>query len=358
MPKNIAKEIDFLYDTMYNEISLNRCGAKLPSFRTMLQKYDCSRQVLTRTLEKLRKNGVVKIRERIGIFANIKNDRRRKNIVFVHIDWVCEMIKYFGDELEKYFDKKPDYNFQQMTFSPGGTNALIEKMKKVDADLIILTLEYFDFEVCRQLNEFSDRIIFFLNSPRMEKINAIDFQPCMAGMMAAQHLIDLGHRQIALILSEPILFTSREHVYGFLDYLKLQNIKPKLIDCKIQSGVSAAGLTRDFMTEYLKHNPVDFTACFTLSDATAAAVADALLHRGIKIPEEVSIIGYGGASIAAENKYDLCSVSLDFSKIVQTAIKAIEQFFMTGKCGVKRISPILIRRNSTRSITTKKEVMQ
>ena len=350
MPKKIANEIETLYGILYNEVSLIRYGEKLPAYREMLQKYGCSRQVLTKTLDKLRQDGIIRAEDRVGMFSNVKSNHKRKNIIFVHVDWVCEHIKYFAGELEKHFSQKADCNFQKMTFEPGDIEAFIEKLKNCDADLIILTLEDFNFEVFRHLEGISDRLIFFMSSPMMEKINAIDLQPYMVGMVAAQHLVSLGHREIALVISEPKFFTSREHIYGFLDYLKMQNIRPRIIDCKVQSGYSSAGVTLDFMNDYLKRNPVDFTACFALSDGTAAAIADALRNRNIKVPDDVSIIGYGGTSIAADSKYDLCSVSFDFPKVIQTTIKSIEQFLETGKCGAKRVSPVLIRRSSVRAV--------
>ena len=52
MPKLIKKEIDSLYQKLYDEISFIKFGQKLPSYRVLLQKHDCSRQVLNKTLQK------------------------------------------------------------------------------------------------------------------------------------------------------------------------------------------------------------------------------------------------------------------------------------------------------------------
>lgn len=355
MPKLIKKEIDSLYQKLYDEISFIKFGQKLPSYRILLQKHDCSRQVLNKTLQKLQEAQVIKIRERRGMFSNLKTTETHKKIVFAHIDWACEHIKYFSDKLSEYYSVQPNYTFIEMRYAPGPIKPFIEKLKNCNADLILFDLEDFSVDVFNCMGELTTKTIFFSSSPSLKNINAIDSLPYMTGMLAAQHLLNLNHTRIALVLSEPKLFSHRERIYGFLDYLKLHNIKPVIIDCKIRSGFSSAGMTLDFINKYLAKNPVNFTACFALGDASALMVAQALQNYNIKIPQDVSLIGWGGEYIGNAEKFNLTTVAFDFAKTIDTTIKSIEQFFETGKCGIKRIPPVLVDKKSTTFYTERKD---
>ena len=166
-------------------------------------------------------------------------------------------------------------------------------------------------------------------------------------MMAAQHLIELGHREIALIASEPRLFPNKEKIYGFLDYLKLHGVKPKIIDCKIKSGFAAASFTADFMDNYVKNNPIDFTACFALSNSSALEVIKVLRANNVRVPEAVSVIGCSGENYDLSQEVELSSISYNYEKIIEITAKNIELFFRTGRCGTTRIPPILIQNSST-----------
>ena len=250
MPKQIAKEIELLYAKLYNKISMVKFGEQLPSYRQLLQEYDCSRQVLNKTLQKLQADNVISIRDRVGIFANLKNNNLQKKVIFAHIDWVCAHIQYFKNEFEKILTEQENCIFLDLPFAPGTTIELIEKLKNSNADLILLDLEDFDYSTLHQLEPIADKIIFFECTPNIKTINTIDLQAHFAGMLAAKHLIDLGHKEIALIVSEPRLLTNRERIYGFLDYLKLAGIKPKIIDCKIKSGFASASISADFINSY------------------------------------------------------------------------------------------------------------
>ena len=349
MPKQIEKEIECLYKKLYDEIILMKFGKQLPSYRELLQKYDCSRQVLNKTLQKLRDEKVIKVQERVGMFSNLKTTKTHKKIIFAHIDWACEHIKYFGDKLSEYYSNRPNYTFIEMRYAPGPIKTFIEKLKDSNADLILFDMEDFSFDVFECMGELTQKTIFFSSSINIKNINAIDSLPYMTGMLAAQHFINLNHTQIALVLSEPRLFSHRERIYGFLDYLKLYNIKPVIIDCKIKSGFSSAGMTLDFMNKYLAENSVNFTACFALGDTSALMIAEALKNYNIKIPQDVSLLGWGGEYIGNDEKFNLSTISFDFEKTIDVTIKSIEQFFASGKCGIKRIPPILIDKKSTTS---------
>lgn len=103
---------------------------------------------------------------------------------------------------------------------------------------------------------------------------------------AARHLIDLGHRRIAL-MSGPDFISARERRAGFLETLKKAGLDPvgeAFGDYRFESGV--AGGERLLATE---PRP---TAILAASDAMAAGILKVAAMKGISVPRDLSVVGY------------------------------------------------------------------
>ena len=116
---------------------------------------------------------------------------------------------------------------------------------------------------------------------------------------AVNYLIGLGHKKIGFV-SEPITIGKLGSRFrGYKDALKNSNIK---FD---QSYVLTDELLKKEIFknsyEYIKKNFIrvkDFTALFFTSDIMAVSAIKALKDGGIKVPEDISIIGFDGLEIS------------------------------------------------------------
>jgi DNA-binding LacI/PurR family transcriptional regulator len=104
------------------------------------------------------------------------------------------------------------------------------------------------------------------------------------GVMAVQHLLELGHQKIAFYGSG--IHSGVEHFVlrhqGYFEGLKAAGIAPKP-EWHVSSTVKLLELLRG-------HDPV--TAVFAETDTEAAAVARDVQRAGLRIPEDVSLIGF------------------------------------------------------------------
>jgi LacI family transcriptional regulator len=113
---------------------------------------------------------------------------------------------------------------------------------------------------------------------------------------ATDHLIQNGHRLIALIEGPDGFRSARERRLGFEDALSAAGIAlPRSLIARgnytFETGVSAANHLFD-----LSPRP---TAIFASNDEMAAGVVFAARERGISVPEELSVIGFDDTPIAA-----------------------------------------------------------
>ncbi|MEM8858203.1 MAG: LacI family DNA-binding transcriptional regulator [Chloroflexota bacterium] len=106
---------------------------------------------------------------------------------------------------------------------------------------------------------------------------------------AAEHLLGLGHTKIGLIMGTPSVQSGRERVEGFLQALSEKGLEHpesyrKQGDFDTPSGKAGA-------LELLQMDDRP-TAIFALNDAMAIGVYEAAEELGIRIPEELSVIGF------------------------------------------------------------------
>jgi LacI family transcriptional regulator len=114
------------------------------------------------------------------------------------------------------------------------------------------------------------------------------------GMGATDHLISLGHRRIGLIAGPGRLLCSRARRDGYRAALQASNIEfdERLIhegDFYHESGFVGA-------TEMLRSDDPP-TAIFASSDQMALGVYEAARRLGVRVPEDLSVVGFDDLSV-------------------------------------------------------------
>ena len=109
------------------------------------------------------------------------------------------------------------------------------------------------------------------------------------GYLAGQHLAQLGHRRIMIITANPRISSSCERLRGFRRAMSEMNIPvaPELIH---ESDVSAHDAVR--IIEDALASRQEFTAVFAFSDYIAWEIIYTLNRYGLRVPEDVSVVGF------------------------------------------------------------------
>lgn len=107
--------------------------------------------------------------------------------------------------------------------------------------------------------------------------------------LATAHLIELGHTGIACIDGPPGLFTSRERLTGYREALEEAGIgfDPDLV---LTGHFHPEGGAR--ATAALLRVGKKFTAVFATNDAMAIGCLQVLTESGLRVPEDVSLVGF------------------------------------------------------------------
>lgn len=135
-------------------------------------------------------------------------------------------------------------------------------------------------------------------SLKEEDYASVSIDDYMTAYKAVEKLIELGHRRIAAVVPSCSDRSISELRYnGYLAALREHGID---FDSRLlveTGGCFGMAETYDGARR-LVESGADFTALFALSDTTAIAAMKALEDYGVRIPEDVSVIGIDGLSVS------------------------------------------------------------
>lgn len=146
---------------------------------------------------------------------------------------------------------------------------------------------------------------------------SIDF--FQAGALAADHLLNLGHRQLAIIVDEP-LQTLR--LKGFCSTLEAADVPlpPEMIqrgDSTLESGYVAA--------KRLLSAETHPSALFATNDWMAIGAIEAAHETGLSIPHDLSVIGLDDITVAAHYHPPLTTIAIPKQSLARAATELLLQ---------------------------------
>jgi len=164
------------------------------------------------------------------------------------------------------------------------------------------------------------------------------------GYLATRHLVDLGHSRIACITGPPWLKDNQERLKGYRKALEEGGVTydPELIiegKYTFESGRRGVDLLKG----------KEFSAIFAFNDLSAYGVYSRLKELGVKIPSEVSLVGYDDQFFSTLLDVPLTSVFQPSEKLGARAVELILECRKEGRyrSGEFMLGPHLTVREST-----------
>ncbi|MBC8061832.1 MAG: substrate-binding domain-containing protein, partial [Clostridiaceae bacterium] len=136
---------------------------------------------------------------------------------------------------------------------------------------------------------------------------------------ATKYLIDLGHTKIAHIAGAPGIFSTIERIEGYKKALtdSAISIKNSLIikgNFNLEGGYSA---TRKLLSKEIP------TAIFLSNDKMAIGAMEAIQELGLRVPEDISIVGFDDIEVARYLKPALTTVRMALLEMASIAINTL-----------------------------------
>jgi LacI family transcriptional regulator len=162
--------------------------------------------------------------------------------------------------------------------------------------------------------------------------------------VATQHLLKLGHKRIAYLTGPPVAPWAHERFEGYRRALRDAGIE---VDDKL---VFAAGSTIEDGTKagmQLLNESCHATAIQAVSDLAAIGCAEALFAKGLKIPDDISLVGNGNIMAAEYFRVPLTTLRQPKRRLGLAAVDTMMDLLKGLRVETKRLPAEIIKRKST-----------
>ena len=187
-------------------------------------------------------------------------------------------------------------------------------------------------------------IVLFQRSTRHSSVNTDSEQ---VGRMAAQHLIDLGHRHIGLIFPDAGSQAQMLRIRGFRETLQRAELSSGMEAVAV--GTNWAEGAYNAAQQLLSAAGARPTAVFASNDLLAIGAMRAIRDWGLRIPEQVAIVGCDDAEFAGYQEPPLTTVHLPIEEMAARATTILLDLIrqrVTGPVQESFPAHLVVRRSS------------
>ena len=190
----------------------------------------------------------------------------------------------------------------------------LARTKRIDG--MILSTPRLDDKALMAL-ENADIPTVMMGSIAGSNLPFVDVDNTKASEKATTYLLQLGHRKIACIANAPPEYTaSPDRVHGYKNALSNMNIpiNENLItyaDFDPESGYECM--------KFLLHSGESFTAAFIASDNVAIGAKSALRDANLRVPDDISLVGFDDIPWAQYSDPPLTTVQLPAESLAESA---------------------------------------
>ncbi|MBP3962058.1 LacI family DNA-binding transcriptional regulator [Paenibacillus lignilyticus] len=182
-----------------------------------------------------------------------------------------------------------------------------------------------------------------------EPVSIVCTDDFAGGLDATDYLIKLNHRKIAYINGPEDWYSSIRRLNGYTEALNQHHIPFRSEYVKHGDWFEDSGY-RLALELFRSEDPP--TAVFAANDMMAIGIIDAARECGLRVPEDVSVMGYDDRTIARYARPRLTTISLPMLEVGFIAGKVLCEMITTGHMPEGKTAKQLVRGNVIERETT------
>ncbi|MFC5531146.1 LacI family DNA-binding transcriptional regulator [Cohnella yongneupensis] len=213
---------------------------------------------------------------------------------------------------------------------------------RVDGVILLSPVE--EDAYVRELKQKRIPFVMLDNQHQDPSVTSILVDNFRGGYEATKHLIELGHNKIAHIRGSASFLSSRNRERGFMTAMAESGLEPYCIEdgeFDIASGYEVA-------SRWIEDGRLP-TAVFAADDYIAIGVMDACKNAGLKVPVDLSVVGFDDQLLASQLRPYLTTVRQPARALGQTGAELLLGYIDGAPASGESVllSPELIVRAST-----------
>lgn len=205
-------------------------------------------------------------------------------------------------------------------YSPARTESIVRKLVESDVSGVAIMTSSIDDSATHELTNAEVGVVFSNLCRAGKYISNITVNYATGIAQAIEHVVELGHRHAAVIAGPQGNRTAAMIMQALVSGLKRKGMNPdpvKSSQYRIDAGALAI---QDILNA--RERP---TVVFCGSDLIAMGAMSALEEAGVKVPDDVSIVGIDNISFATLARPSLTTIHVPREKLGETAFFALEK---------------------------------
>jgi len=195
-----------------------------------------------------------------------------------------------------------------------------------DVDGIIAFLYHSDLADLQPIASMVPALVVFNRQVPVEGARVLTIDLATGGRLAAEHLIERGHRRLATILNATQAPGTGRRVAGFLSAAADAGINDVV---QLPAVPSMAGGTE--VGAVLAREYPQVTGVFAYNDLVAAGLIGAVRRAGLQVPDDLAVVGCDDISIAAAWDPPLTTIRVDAERVGKVAAQHTLELLGVGE---------------------------
>ena len=201
--------------------------------------------------------------------------------------------------------------------------------------------------LCDECHAFGIPVVMLNRAQDDERLSAVTTDTMRGGRMAAAHLVGIGRRRVALLAGRQRASTNRDRKFGFLAELEARGLALHARAVGHFDLARTEAATLDLFDRAGTGRP---DAVFVANDDMAFRAMSVLrAGLGLRVPEDVAVMGFDDVPLAAAPEYGLTTLRQPLEQMVAHAVRIPLAAIESPGAPRERIAlaPSPVRRSST-----------
>jgi DNA-binding LacI/PurR family transcriptional regulator len=157
------------------------------------------------------------------------------------------------------------------------------------------------------------------------------------GEIVARHLTELGHRRLAFIGPQHRDQADSRRLEGFVGAAREAGLEPLVVSWDPPDALPSTDSRTTTWREILR-GPEAVTGVFAANDFAAIDLLDVADALGVRVPEELSVVGFDDVDMARLRRISLTTVSQPRAELVRLGVEALLGRIDGSRNGVSRVT--------------------
>jgi DNA-binding LacI/PurR family transcriptional regulator len=305
-----------------------KVGARLPSYTELYDELGVSTATIQRACDVLDQENLIERRQGSGVYVAAPRRAQTGNIGVIGSAGFQSQDSPFYARLMNAVHQAASLAEQHVLYLGPETLWDAGAEEKVDGVLICGVEE--NVSMLDQLPPELPRISVFTSLAGMASVGVDEYR---GAQMAVRHLLDLGHRRIACLM-EREAWQARRRFAGYCDALMESGIPTTSQWQRVVGAVGHRNAAQPYLNWSHKHmsewlldgwRETGCTAIMAQNDVAAIGIMQVLQKEGIRVPQDVSVIGFDGTEICDLVSPSLASIVVPLAQIGARAVELLNR---------------------------------